>query len=397
VNELTGRLIHAGTLGLAVVAVGCGGLATGAGADGGPDVTSDVGSSDVRDDPAADGAPPSDVRTPYDAGPDAGPERSCSPGGPGMTNCGTAKESCCTSLEVTGGTFYRTYRNDGGGPAHEADPATVSSFRLDKYDVTVGRIRQFVKAWKAGYTPPAGSGKHNHLNGGRGLVNSASISSGTIRYETGWLTAYDTNIAPTDSNLGYNPYCGPDDPMYCDGAETWTGSPAKHETLPINEENWWEAYAFCIWDGGFLPSEAEWEYAAAGGRAEREYPWGSTPPGTRSKYAIYDCYYPSGLESCAAYGVANVAPVGTATLGAGAWGQLDLAGELDEWNLDWHAPYVTPCVNCAYLDSPGPKIAGRVLRGGDFETDIPLIAAYRYDAVPASRALAFGFRCARSP
>ena len=31
-----------------------------------------------------------------------------------------------------------------------ADPATVSDFRLDKYDVTVGRFRQFVKAWNGG-------------------------------------------------------------------------------------------------------------------------------------------------------------------------------------------------------------------------------------------------------
>src|ERR1017187_4060173 len=90
--------------------------------------------------------------------------------GPGLTDCGARSESCCTSLEVTGGTYYRTYTNSGTGATGLADPATVSGFRLDKYLVTVGRFRRFVSAWNAGasYVPPAvpaaGSGKHTHLN-----------------------------------------------------------------------------------------------------------------------------------------------------------------------------------------------------------------------------------------
>src|SRR5579863_228828 len=65
---------------------------------------------------------------------------SCAPRGPGMTDCGPNKESCCASLLTTGGTYYRTYDpiTDGGvevspdgGPTGEADPATVSTFRLD--------------------------------------------------------------------------------------------------------------------------------------------------------------------------------------------------------------------------------------------------------------------------
>ncbi|MGO9835775.1 MAG: SUMF1/EgtB/PvdO family nonheme iron enzyme [Polyangiaceae bacterium] len=36
-------------------------------------------------------------------------------------------------------------------------------------------------------------------------------------------------------------------------------------TDSIDCVNWYESYTFCIWDGGFLPSEAEWEYAAGGG------------------------------------------------------------------------------------------------------------------------------------
>jgi sulfatase modifying factor 1 len=249
---------------------------------------------------------------------------SCQVSGPGLTNCGSGTESCCTSLEVTGGTYYRTYTNSGSGPKGEADPATVSGFRLDKYLVTVGRFRQFVTAWNngAGYTPPAGSGKHTHLNGGRGLANSGTAGT----YEPGWATSNNGNVAPTNANLVN---CGSSS---ADAYATWTSSSGSQENLPIYCVNWWEAYAFCIWDGGFLPSEAEWEYAAAGGSQQREYPWGTTAPGTANQYAIYGCYYPSGSGRCA--GVTSIAPVGTATLGAGLWGQLDLAGEMWEWNLE---------------------------------------------------------------
>jgi sulfatase modifying factor 1 len=302
-----------------------------------------------------------------------------------MTECGPCSESCCTSLEVTGGTFYRTYENSGSGPTGEADSATVSSFRLDKYLVTVGRFRRFVNAWDggSGYRPPAGSGKHAHLNGGRGLANSGEAGT----YEPGWVTSDDDQIAPTDLHLS------------CEAPSTWTSSPGNLESLPIDCVSWYEAYAFCIWDGGFLPSEAEWEYAAAGGSQQREYPWGTTAPGAGSQYAIYgevaDCYYPSGTLAPFS-GVANVAPVGTATLGAGRWGQLDLAGEMWEWSLDWWATYADPCTDCADLT---PNAGGsRVFRGGYWCVDVSaLVPPLRNYYPPTARVGTIGFRCARTP
>jgi formylglycine-generating enzyme required for sulfatase activity len=315
---------------------------------------------------------------------------SCAPGGVGMTNCGASSESCCTSLEVPGGTFYRTYDpvnfNDGGwtlaadgGPTGEADPATVTGFRLDKYEVTVGRFRQFVNAWSggtgleggAGYEPPAGSGKHAHLNGGKGLANSASAGM----YETGWVTTDDGNISPTATHLA------------CSLSQsTWTASASSQDTMPINCVSWYEAYAFCIWDGGFLPSEAEWEYAAAGGSQQLEYPWGATDPGAAIQYAVYAGSTPSGIE-----------PVGTATLGAGAWGQLDLAGNLEEWALDSFANgYVDPCTDCASLTATA---LGRLNRGGWFSSpESYLLPAYREGLPPAQRSISTGgMRCARTP
>jgi len=308
------------------------------------------------------------------------PPPSCQVSAAGTTGCGAASESCCTSLGVPGGTYDRTYTNGGGGATGLADPATVSSFRLDKYDVTVGRFRQFVSAWNngAGFTPAAGSGKHTHLNGGQGLADSASAGA----FETGWVATDTVNLAPNDANLA----C---DPSYA----TWTSVAGNHETLPINCANWWESYAFCTWDGGFLPSEAEWEYAAAGGSQEREYPWGATDPGTANQYAIYGCYYPSGTVDCT--DASNIAAVGTAASGAGLWGQLDLAGNVWQWNLDWSAPY-SACTDCAYLTGA----TSRVLRGGNFSVyggTSYLLPPVRNDDSPSDRSYDSGFRCARTP
>jgi sulfatase modifying factor 1 len=310
---------------------------------------------------------------------------SCQISGAGLTNCGADLDSCCTSLDVTGGTFYRTYENSGSGPSGEADPASVSSFRLDKYLVTVGRFRRFVVAWNGGWTPPAGSGKHTYLNGGKGLRTTGG------GYEPGWMASDDGNISPTDAHLACAGPLVPDlaaDSHY----GTWTPSPGTRENLPISCVNWYEAYAFCIWDGGFLPSDAEGEYAAAGGRAQREYPWGTTDPGTASLYAIYGCNFPGGSGSCT--GVTNIAPVGTAARGAGLWGQEDLAGSLWEWNLDLYASYANPCADCVNLTGD----SGRVARGGDFNTGASrLSAGLRHPNNPADKgAYAYGIRCARS-
>lgn len=366
-----------------IISAACGGRSSLELSWGEDAASADVSVPSLARDGAVDSAMTADVSTPMATPP------SCQSGGPGLTNCGANSESCCTSLEVPGGTFYRTYTNDGSGPTDEADPATLSGFRLDKYLVTVGRFRQYVNyvTSSAGAPPANGSGIHTHLNGGQGLANGASPGTN----ETGW-DAMDWNayIATGASAVSmWNASLG----TYCDPWCTWTNTAGSQENLPVNNVNWWEAYAFCIWDGGFLPSEAEWEYAAAGGSQEREYPWGSTDPGTGNQYAIYDLNYPGGSEIAAS--VWNIAPVGTAAMGAGLWGQLDLAGEMWEWNLDGYADYVDSCTDCAYLSS----VSSRVIRGGFFDNydASNLLPPNRdYDA-PIYRAPDVGFRCARTP
>ena len=94
-------------------------------------------------------------------------------------------------------------------------------------------------------------------------------------------------------------------------------------------------------------------------------------------------------------GPTDIAPVGTATLGAAYWGQLDMAGEVFEWNLDWYAPYVDPCINCANLTST----TVRVIRGGNYGgVSLNLQAENRdFFEDPGDHDSVIGFRCARSP
>jgi formylglycine-generating enzyme required for sulfatase activity len=92
--------------------------------------------------------------------------------------------------------------------------------------------------------------------------------------------------------------------------------------------------------------------------------------------------------------------VGTATLGAGLWGQLDLAGSVFEWNLDsdngfFHS-YPDPCTDCAVL-TPSTY---QVYRGGYWlDPSVPgyMLTSNRIFNTSTFRSGFLGFRCARAP
>ena len=300
-----------------------------------------------------------------------------------MTSCGgSGSVSCCTSLAVAGGTYDRSY--DGLDYASTSSPATVSGLRVDQYEVTVGRFRQYVNYLVGGGSlPAAGSGKHTHLNGGNGLVSAGAASAdGGVEYETGWDATWNANIATTATGWNNNLAC--DSPF-----STWTPTAGNDENLPVNCVSWYEAYAFCIWDGGFLPSEAEWNYVAAGGSDQRAYPWSPAyPPGSMSIACSNANYY--GCPAGTAIAVGSESPTGD-----GKWGQSDLAGNVWEWSLDYYATYVTPCTDCADLTVGSDRVA----RGGSFRNaSAALLVSDRYVfGSPVNRSGIVGARCARTP
>jgi formylglycine-generating enzyme required for sulfatase activity len=234
--------------------------------------------------------------------------------------------------------------------------ASVRAFFLDRFEVTVGRFRKFVEAVDTGWRPASGDGKHGYLNGG--------TESG---WEGGWTIPMTASA--WDAALSCSPTW-----------QTWTPRIGANETKPINCVSWYDAYAFCIWDGGVLPSEAEWELAASGGE-ERVFPWGNDDPGTTRA-----CYVPScsGLASA----------VGAFPTGDGRWGHADLAGNVFEWVLDFAADYPSgSCNDCAFLSSG----SHRRLRGGHFRLEASFLrAAYRSGLQPWSAGRYVGVRCART-
>lgn len=301
--------------------------------------------------------------------------------GPTPTSCvGLAKtcgasggQDCCAATTVFGADFYRTYDGTPEYPS-QAYPATVNSYRLDTYEVTVGRFRKFVQTfdtYRGAGNPTAGAGTHPLI------ANS------------GWDATWP--LAASAAELTTNLNCG--DPAY----RTWTDTVGANETLPVGCVNWYESAAFCAWDGGRLPTDAEWNLAAAGGAQQRVFPWSSPPSSTTLSLtnAAYACWLDGDYNSCT---INDVATVGQFPAGLGRYLQADLAGNVWEWNLDWYeSAQVNPCVNCANLSPAVQQF--RVVRGGSFQslggTNTNLRSSRRSITAPSLRDPNVGLRCAR--
>ena len=209
--------------------------------------------------------------------------------------------------------------------------------------------------------------------------------------DSGWKSKWISFLPANANQLATNLACHP--------SSTWTTAAGENENQPLNCLSWYEAFAFCIWDGGFLPTEAEWNFAAAGGNEQREYPW-SVPATSKIidiNHAAFQCLQPGSFDynDCILAKLPNAGS--RSPLGDAKFGHKDLAGSLFEWTLDVYDtvyPNGNECQDCANLIEV-PE-ARRTLRGGGWNgTAAMLYTHVRAQLDPADRQWFVGARCAR--
>lgn len=170
----------------------------------------------------------------------------------------------------------------------------------------------------------------------------------------------------------------------CKPLEMMSVSP---EDLPMSHVSWFEAYEFCTWLGGRLPTEVEWELAARGASAE---PVGSDsfaipglPPGTNHGATI--C-----CRGDSSDGWLQAAPV--QEVGGDKLGLLGMAGNVAEWTASEYNTALEPVVNEL---RPEKKAHLVVVRGGSWIHPPAMLRPTARQAMsPDIRSGAIGFRCA---
>jgi formylglycine-generating enzyme required for sulfatase activity len=265
-----------------------------------------------------------------------------------------------------GSTKEWAYRDDGEGPVHNVE---LSPFRVDRHAVSNAGFAEFVEA--TGHVTEAERFGWSFVFAG--LLPDDFPETRAVASAPWWRQAYGA------------------DWRHPEGRQSDLDGRADH---PVVHVSWSDAQAYCRWSGTRLPTEAEWEYAAAGGSKSTAFPWGDElEPGGEHRMNVFQGTFPT--DNSGADGWLGTAPVDA--FAPNGYGLHNVTGNVWEWCADWFdAGY--------YQRSPDRDPAGpdsgthRVMRGGSYLCHASYCRRYRVSArsanTPDSSTGNLGFRVA---
>lgn len=177
---------------------------------------------------------------------------------------------------------------------------------------------------------------------------------------------------------------------------------------PVVQISYYDALAYADWKGMSLPTEAQWEYAARGGREQQIFTWGNTPiDNSNPQINIWQGSFP--YNNTLNDGYESTSPV--TAFPPNDYGLYDMSGNVWEWVADWyHNREYSMRLSSEIIENPtGPKtsydpdepyLAKRVIRGGSFLCNDSYCSGYRPGArmktSPDSSANHTGFRVVKN-
>lgn len=303
---------------------------------------------------------------------------------------------------IPGGTFEMGGDNEQASPdEYPKHKVKISAFYMDRTEVTNAQFQKFVDA--TGYLTTA-ERKPDWEE------MKKTLPPGTPKPDASLLVPAALVFRQTTGPVDLN-----------DFAQWWSwvaGADWKHpmgpgsdlkgkENHPVVQVSWDDAMAYCQWAGKRLPTEAEWEFAARGGKSSEIYPWGNEHVNTgKPKTNSWEGDFP--YKNTQYDGYLKAAPV--ASFAPNAYGLYDMAGNVWEWCKDWyHSEYYTTFGSSMAVDPQGPSDSydpedkftpKRSLRGGSFLCNEAYCSGYRVarrmKSSPDTGLEHTGFRCVKS-
>ena len=280
-------------------------------------------------------------------------------------------------VAIPGGTFYMgseekdAYKNES--PKHKVK---VNPFLMDINEVTNAEFLTFVN--ETGYKTTAE--KKIDIEKITNVVpiqtkqfNDSLIMPGSLLFKPS-----NTKISLKDESVWWRWVRG----------INWRNPNGKQSSIedvmnhPVVHISWEDASAYAAWAGKRLPTEAEWEWAARGGKKNKKYPWGNTSINKSPMLANFwqgDFPYKNTLEDKFYFS----SPVGN--FNSNGYGLNDMAGNVWEWCSDYYESsfYEKQKLKSLCINPTGPSkkfdnhFPVRVLRGGSFLCNDSYCSGYR--------------------